>query len=30
MKEGTLAQLTLADEIAVLMLRDDTGEIRTE
>jgi Golgi phosphoprotein 3 (GPP34) len=30
MRQGTLAQLTLADEIAVLMLRDDTGEIRTE
>lgn len=30
MKQDTLAQLTLADEIAVLMLRDDTGEIRTE
>jgi len=30
MKQGSLAQLTLADEIAVLMLRDDTGEIRTE
>jgi golgi phosphoprotein 3 len=30
MKQGTLAQLTLADEIVVLMLRDDTGEIRTE
>jgi golgi phosphoprotein 3 len=30
MKQGTLGQLTLADEIVVLMLRDDTGEIRTE
>jgi len=30
MKQGTPAQLTLADEIVVLMLRDDTGEVRTE